>query len=595
MTTSTVTKEILQGGAFIVQESDSQEVFSPEDISEDQSMVREMTRDFVVQSRDEMQMLEHQAPMMEAAGELGLLGAHMPEQYGGMQLDACTNAFIGEEIGAHAGSFGTTFAAHTGIGMLPILYFGTPEQKQAFLPKMISGEWKGAYCLTEPSSGSDALAAKSRADLTDDGRHYRINGQKMWISNAGFADIFIVFAQVDGTDFTGFIVKADSEGISLGAEEKKLGIKGSSTRQVFFENVLVPVENLLGDLGKGHLIAFNALNTGRFKLGNMCMGGAKEACTTSIRYANERHQFKQPISQFGAIKSKIATQAISVFACESAVYRVAHLMDVHTQALKSQGHNHADAKLKAAEEVAIECAIVKILGSEVLDEVVDEMVQIHGGYGFSEEYPAARAYRDQRISRIYEGTNEINRMLIINMLFKRVMKGKVDLVGPAWAVQKELADAPSFAVPEGLFGQEKKSLSDFKKLALMVLGAAAKMQMDGKLELKNEQELMMHCADMLITIFNIESTLLRVEKNLQRGQETAPSALYEDLLATLFYEANADLTKYATDALASFAEGDLLETLLIGVRRYTSYPIVNPTVLRRSIADYLIENNKYAL
>ncbi len=587
-------KESIKGGAFLIAESMSEDVFVPEDFTEEQQMIQAMTREFVeTHARPKGHKLEEQVNLMEIAGELGLLGAHMPETYGGMALDTTTNTIIGEEIGKGGGSFNTTFAAHTGIGMLPILYFGTAAQKEQYLPKLISGEWKAAYCLTEPSSGSDALAAKTKAVLTDD-KNYLINGQKMWISNAGFADVLIVFAQVDGDKFTGFVVDAKLPGISLGEEEKKLGIKGSSTRQVFFENVRVPQDAVLGTIGKGHLIAFNALNIGRYKLGNMSMGGCKSAASISIKYANERVQFKQPISSFGAIKHKLAEQAIRVYTLESSVYRVADLLQKKKDALLEAGEEIESALLKAAEEYAIECACIKISGSENLDYVIDEMVQIHGGYGFSEEYPAARAYRDQRINRIYEGTNEINRMLMVNMLLKRAMAGSIDMVGPAWEVQKELTKMPSFGKPEGAYGLEKKAVSDFKKLTLMVLGAAAKMQMDGQINLREEQEILMNGADLLIEIFNAESLLLRTER-LAGNTKVADQEVYDAILKTHFHDTNARMAKLAIDALASFSSGDLLKTFLMGVKRFTGYPPVNVKRLRRIIADHLIAQNDYAL
>ena len=528
------------------------------------------------------------------AGELGLLGAHLPEAYGGMNLDTNTTTIIGEELGRGGNSFNTTFAAHTGIGTLPILYFGTEHQKNKYIPLLASGQWKAAYCLTEPGSGSDALAAKTRADLTEDGQHYRINGQKMWISNAGFANLFIVFAQIEGDKFTGFIVEADTPGITLGAEEVKLGIKGSSTRQVFFENVKVPVENILGEIGKGHLIAFNTLNVGRFKLGNITVGGCKKATEISVKYANERVQFKQPISHFGAIQAKLAEQAIQTYVIESAVYRVSDLLQDLKETLVEGGETLEQAMLKAAEEYAIECACLKVAGSEFLDRVIDEMLQIHGGYGYSEEYPAAQAYRDQRINRIYEGTNEINRMLMVNMLFKRAMKGSIDMVGPAWEVQKELTRMPDMSVPQGTFGKEERALSNFKKLALMVLGAAAKMQMDGKLVLKDEQEVLMHGADLMIEVFLTESLLLRMQKLEGRELPAGPD-VYKAMLESYFYEANSRLSKYATDALVSFATGDLLKTLLLGVKRFANYPAINVKDNRRVIAQHLIEKNTYDL
>ncbi|MCB0665900.1 MAG: acyl-CoA dehydrogenase family protein [Saprospiraceae bacterium] len=591
----TIAQPLIRGGAFLVKETELDTVFTPEETNEEQEMIRQMTREFVNnESKVRGHLLEAQVELMEKAGELGLLGAHIPEQYGGMGLDTNTNTIIGEEIGKGGGSFNTTFAAHTGIGMLPILYFGTEEQKQKYLPRLASGEWKASYCLTEPGSGSDALSAKTRADLSEDGDHYKINGQKMWISNAGFADLMIVFAQVGGNQFTGFLVEAKTPGISLGAEEKKMGIKGSSTRQVFFENVLVPVANVLGEIGKGHLIAFNTLNVGRFKLGNMAMGGAKQAVTVSVQYANERVQFKHPISYFGAIQHKLAQQAIQVFALESAIYRVSNLLQQQKDHLLDQGESIEQSMLKAAEEYAIECACIKVAGSEYLDFVVDESVQIHGGYGYSEEYAPAMAYRDQRINRIYEGTNEINRMLMVNMLMKRAMNGAIDMVGPAWEVQKELTRMPGMQKPEGKFGLEQKALGDYKKLALMVLGAAAKQQMDGQLDLKNEQEILMNGADLLIDIFMAESLLLRLQKLDITDRYKLPE-VYDAILQVFFYDLNARLAKNASDALCSFASGDLLKTFLLGVKRFTAYPPVNIKEQRRIIAGHLIKENKYSL
>jgi hypothetical protein len=584
---------VLKGGEFIVKESLAEETFIPEELNEEQQMLRQMIADFSKESGDKPTKLEHQVELMDKAGELGLLGCHVPEAYGGMPLDTNSNTLVSEELGKMGGGFATTIAAHTGIGMLPILYFGTEELKQKYLPRLASGEWKAAYCLTEPGSGSDALAAKTRADLTPDGKHYLINGQKMWISNAGFADLFIVFAQIDGDKFTGFIVEKDSPGLSLGAEEHKLGIKGSSTRQVFFENVKVPVGNVLGEIGKGHLIAFNALNIGRFKLGVMCMGGAKRAITTGVQYANERHQFGQPISSFGAIRYKLAEQAIRTFALESTCYRISDLLQNKKAALMEKGASFSDAQLQAAEEYAIECAIIKVYGSEVTDYVVDELVQIHGGYGFSEEYPAARAYRDARINRIYEGTNEINRLLMVSQLLKRAMKGKFDMVGPAWEVQKELATMPSFDRPSGEYAEERKALKDFKKIILMVAGAAAKMQMDGKLNMKDEQEITMNVADMMIDGFVAESLLLRVEKLSGTTIKPHPQEIYDAMLKVFFTDAQARIEKSATDALVSFAEGDLLKTFLMGLKRFTKYPPVNVRDARRSIAQELVEANEY--
>ncbi|MEM9887102.1 MAG: acyl-CoA dehydrogenase family protein [Bacteroidota bacterium] len=595
-----INKESLSGGEFIIKDSKPSTTYIPEAMTEDQRMISNMVKDFVrseirpVADKIEKQEEGVAVGLLKKAAELGLLGAHMPEEYGGMQLDTNTNTIIADNLGP-AGSWTVTFAAHTGIGMLPILYFGTEAQKEQYLPGLIAGDLKAAYCLTEPSSGSDALAAKSRADLSEDGKHYILNGQKMWISNAGWADVFIVFAQVEGDKFTGFIVDRNSAGLTLGAEEDKLGIKGSSTRQVFFEHVKVPVENVLGEIGKGHLIAFHVLNVGRFKLCALCLGGAKASAETAIQYANERVQFKQPIANFGAIQYKLAEQAIHIFAAESAMYRTSQLMQDKAQEYKDKGDSFDLAKQKAAEEYAIECAIMKVAGSEALDYVVDETVQVHGGMGYSEEGTAARGYRDSRINRIYEGTNEINRLLMVDQIFKRAMKGKLDIVGPAWAVQKELASMPGFGQPEGAYGQEQKAIKDFKKIILMVAGAAAKMQMDGQINLKEEQEVLMNVSNILTDTFLAESLLLRIQKIEAEGVGRVDQSVYDAILKTFLHDATARIQKEATDALVSFAEGDLLKTFLMGLKRFTKYPPVNVKQSRRTIASALIAANAYCV
>lgn len=599
MTDTLVQKsQVLKGGEFLVKSSRPEDTYVPEEINEDQRMIYNMVRDFLNQEiLPNYNRIEKQEPgftpsLLEKMGELGLLSAHMPEAYGGMGLDTNTNTFISDALGP-AGSFTVSFAAHIGIGMLPIFYFGTEDQKQKYLPRLGSGELKASYCLTEPGSGSDALAAKTRADLSSDGAHYTLNGQKMWISNAGFADIFIVFAQVDGDKFTGFIVERDTPGLTLGAEEDKLGIKGSSTRQVFFENAKVPAENVLGEIGKGHLIAFNALNIGRFKLCALSLGGAKMCNTRSIQYAKERIQFKQPIASFGAIQFKLAEQAMKTFASESALYRVSDLLEDMKNQFLSDGDDYAQAQLKAAEEYALECAILKVIGSETLNYVVDENVQIHGGMGYSEEGTAARAFRDARINRIYEGTNEINRLLMVDMLFRRALKGAIDIVTPAWEVQKELASMPSMEKAEGPYGEEERALRDFKKIVLMTAGAAAKMQMDGKLNLKEEQEIVMNVADMIIETFVAESLLLRVQKLAGMSSKPESQEVYDAMLRTVFHDATGRISKYATDALSSFAEGDLLRTFLMGLKRFTKYPPVNVRNTRRMVAARLIESGEY--
>ncbi len=600
MPDTSLSTSVLRGGEFLIRESKPDDTFIPEEFNEEQIMIRDMVRDFlhnrILPNGNKLEKQEDNiaVTLLDEMAELGLLGTHMPEEYGGMELDTNTNTLICDTIGP-AGAFTVSYAAHTGIGMLPILYFGSDQLREKYLPKLVSGELKAAYCLTEPGSGSDALAAKTRADLSKDGSHYLLNGQKMWISNAGFADIFIVFAQIDGDKFTGFIVERNSEGLTLGAEEEKLGIKGSSTRQVFFENVKVPATNVLGETGKGHLIAFNALNTGRFKLNALCTGGAKLVLTTGIRYANERVQFKVPIASFGAIKYKIAESAIRIFASESALYRTSELIQNWNQTLKADGHSFGQAKLMSAEEYAIECAMLKVIGSEALDYVVDEVLQIHGGMGYTEEGTIARAYRDSRINRIYEGTNEINRLLSVDMLLRRAMKGQLDIVGPAWAVQKELAGMPSFETgDEAPYAAEAKAIADFKKIILMVAGAGAKLQMDGKVNLKEEQEALMNVANMMMDAFQAESILLRVQK-LAAMQKPAEQSVYDAILKVFVADATARVQKEATDAIASLAEGDLQRTLLMGLKRFTKYPAVNVKAERRKIADVLIQADEYIL
>ncbi|WP_116125775.1 acyl-CoA dehydrogenase family protein [Lewinella sp. IMCC34183] len=597
---ATLTREnVLKGGEFLIADADYQTTFVPEEFNEEQQMVRQMVQDFIDQEiKPNLDKIEKQedniAPrLLEKMAELGLLGSHMPEQFGGMEMDTNSNTLICEVMGGSSGSFTVSYAAHTGIGMLPILYFGTEEQKEKYLPRLINGELKAAYCLTEPGSGSDAMGAKTTARL--DGDAYVLNGQKMWISNAGFADVFIVFAQVDGDKFTGFIVPRNLEGLTLGAEEDKLGIKGSSTRQVFFENVRVPKGNSLGEIGKGHLIAFNVLNVGRFKLHALSVGGAKRALEVGIRYANERVQFGQPIANFGAMKYKIGEAAIRIFAGESALYRVSQQIQDMNKQLMAEGKTFSQAKLLSAEEYAIECALLKFLGSETLDYTVDEVVQIHGGMGYSEETLAPRMYRDSRINRIYEGTNEINRLLSVDMLLRRAMKGALDIVGPAWNVQKELSGMPSLERPTGDYGEEIKAVADFKKLILMVAGAAAKQQMEGKLNLKSEQEIVMNVADMLGELLQAESTLLRVRKLREAGTGQHPQDIYDAILRTYLHDVTARMAKNATDAVASFVEGDLLRTFTMGIKRFTKYPPQNVKKLRRMVADLLIDGDAYNL
>jgi alkylation response protein AidB-like acyl-CoA dehydrogenase len=595
MSNQTIKTEVLKGGEFLIKETDLQYVFVPEDLREEQRMMADAAREFVEKEiLPKLDAIDKQEPnltvnLLEKAGELGLLGTSIPEEYGGLGEDFNTNTAIAMEIGASY-SFGVSFAAHTGIGTLPILYYGTDEQKKKYLPKLGSGELKSAYCLTEPTSGSDALSAKTTAKLTSDGKYYVLNGQKMWITNGGFADILITFAQVDGDKFTCFIIDANSDGFNRGEEENKLGIKGSSTRALFLDNVKVPVENILGEIGKGHYIAFNILNIGRFKLCAMTTGSAKKVASTAIAYANDRKQFGQPISAFGAIKHKIAEQAIKIFVSESATYRVSDLINRKIKELQAKGSRYEEAALNAAEEYAIECAMLKVYGSEMLDYVVDEAVQIHGGYGYSEEYPAARAYRDSRINRIFEGTNEINRLLTVDMLMKRSMKGRIDLIGPAMAIQKELMSVPEFGgSSDGLLVSEYKAIQNAKKAILIIAGSAVQKLMQ---KLKDEQELIMNVTDMMIEVFACESAYFRTIK-LSETKNELELQPYVEMTRVYISDAIDKINLYGKRAISSFAEGDELKMLMLGLKRFTKFEPINTTKLRRSIAAKLIEANKY--
>jgi len=589
------TKKVLLGGEFLIKESDPQSVFIAEEINEEQKMMVETAGEFVKNEIwPKLDAIDKQEPgltvsLLEKAGELGLLGTSVPEEYGGLGGDFNTNTFLAMELGTSY-SFGVSFAAHTGIGTLPILYYGTQEQKEKYLPKLASGEMKSAYCLTEPTSGSDALSAKTTAKLSDDGKHYILNGQKMWITNGGFADILITFAQVDGDKFTCFIIDTKSPGFTRGEEENKMGIKGSSTRALFLDNVKVPKENILGEIGKGHYIAFNVLNVGRFKLCAMTTGGAKKFSSISVQYANERKQFGKPIASFGAIKYKLAEQAIRIFISESATMRTSGLINDKEHELLESGKSYSEAMIGAAEEYAIEAAMLKVFGSEVLDYVVDETVQVHGGYGYSEEYPAARGYRDSRINRIFEGTNEINRLLTVDMLIKRSMKGRLNLLGPATAIQKELMSVPEFGEqPTGILAKELQAVKNAKKAILMIAGFAVQKFMQ---KLGDEQEIIMNLTDMLIQVYTSESAILRTQKlvTMKNESEVLPFA---EMTQVYVSDAIDRINFYGKQAIAAIAEGDELKLLLLGLKRFTKFDPVNTTKLRRNIANRLIEANGY--
>ena len=597
MPTTTQQKKVLKGGEWLIRESSAYETFIPEEYNEEQQMVKDMCASFldseVLPILDRIDKLESglMPSLVAKAGEQGLLGASIPEQYGGLGKDFITSTLVNEGLGGGF-SFSVAVSAHTGIGTLPILYFGTEAQKEKYIPKLSSGEWKGAYGLTEPNSGSDALGAKTTARLSEDGKNYLLNGQKCWITNGGFADIYTVFAKVDGDKFTAFIIERGFEGFTQGPEEHKMGIKGSSTVQLYFQDCKVPAENLLGEIGKGHVIAFNILNIGRLKLCAAALGGAKRAATTSIQYAITREQFKTSISNFGAIKNKIAEMAINIWVCESALYRTARWIDDKENELLQAGKPFYEALLGAAEEYAIECAMLKVYGSEVLDFVADEGVQIHGGNGFSDEYVISKAYRDSRINRIYEGTNEINRLLTVDMVLKRAMKGRLDIMGPAMSVQKELMSIPDFGgTDDEAFAKEKKLVANFKKAILMTAGAAVQKLM---MKIEGEQEILMNIADMAIATFNAESALVRAIKLTdQKGEGACQFEL--DITRTFLYDAADRINKFGKDAINAFADGDEQRMMLLGLKRFTKADSFNSKDARRRIAEKLINDGKYHL
>jgi len=586
----------IKGGEFIIRDTKPEDIFIPEEWTEEQGMIASMCDDFIEQeikpNLDRIDEMEEglMPSLLDKAGELGLLGLSVPEDLGGMGVDFKTTLLATERLGKGY-SFSVAYGAHTGIGTLPILYYGTQEQKEKYIPKLASGEWKASYCLTEPSSGSDANSGKTKAELTDDGKHYIINGQKMWITNGGFAKVLTVFAKIgDDKNLTAFIVDAESEGVSLNPEEKKMGIKGSSTRQVFFNNVKVPVENMLSERGNGFKIALNILNIGRIKLAAGVLGGAKDAVTYSIKYANEREQFGRPISKYGAIRHKIAEQVIKSFVVESATYRAGQNIDDAIQAYIDGGMDKEQATLKGIEMFAPECAILKVAGSECLDYVVDEAVQIHGGMGYSAESAVERAYRDARINRIFEGTNEINRMLTVDLVLKRAMKGELDLMGPAQEVANELMSIPDFGdAPEGVFAEEYKALAGFKKTILMVAGSAVQKLMQ---TLAKEQEVLMNIADLSIDTYMAESVLLRVDKMIaMKGEEACKDEIA--IVKTYFYDMADKINKSAKDAINAFAGGDEAKMMLMGLRRFTKIEGFNSKEARQQIAQRVIEAGEY--
>jgi alkylation response protein AidB-like acyl-CoA dehydrogenase len=592
----TTNKKTIKGGEFLIKETTYHDVFIPEEFDEEQQMIAQTCRDFLateihpILDRIDTQEEGLMPSLMDKAGELGILGVSIPEEYGGFGKNFNTSMLVADVCGA-GHSFAVALSAHTGIGTLPILYYGNEAQKAKYIPKLGTGEWKASYCLTEPNSGSDANSGKTKAKLSADGKYYIINGQKMWITNGGFADIFIVFAKIDDDkNLTAFIVEKEFGGITMNPEEHKMGIKGSSTRQVFFNDCHVPVENMLSERENGFKIAVNILNIGRIKLAAAAIGGSKEVINQAVKYANERVQFDRPISKYGAIRFKIAEMAAKVYAVEAANYRAGQNIDDAYDELVAGGMDAGKAKLKSTEQFAVECAILKVWGSEVLDYVTDEGVQIYGGMGFSADAPMDRSYRDARINRIFEGTNEINRLLTVDMMLKRAMKGELDLMTPATAVAAELMSIPDFGEEDtALFAAEKKIIQNLKKATLMVAGAAVQKLM---MSLSKEQEILMNIADMASYVYVAESAMLRTEKLVNlRGEEACKGQL--DMMRIYFVEAVDGLQKAGKEALWAFAEGDEQRMMLVGLRRFTKMEPFNVKQARQNVAQQIIEANKY--
>ncbi|CAI8301414.1 MAG: putative acyl-CoA dehydrogenase [Flavobacterium sp. SCGC AAA160-P02] len=598
----TIEKDILRGGQFLIKESKCEDIFTPEDFSEEQRMMRDAVKEFndreIVAHKERFEAKDYKLTeeVMKKAGELGFLGVAVPEEYGGLGMGFVSTMITCEYISSGNGSLSTAFGAHTGIGTMPITLYGTEEQKQKYVPKLASGEWMGSYCLTEPGAGSDANSGKTTAEISDDGKSYKINGQKMWISNAGFCNLMIVFARIENDkNITGFIVEydpANPNGITLGEEERKLGIRASSTRQVFFNDTQVPIENMLSERGGGFKIAVNALNVGRIKLAVACIDSQRRITNAALQYATERKQFKTRIADFGAIRGKLAEMATNTYAGESACYRAAKDIEDRIAMRIESGNTHQEAELKGVEEYAIECSILKVTVSEDVQDCADEGIQIFGGMGFSEETPMEAAWRDARISRIYEGTNEINRMLSVGMLIKKAMKGHVDLLGPATSVADELMGIPSFETPDfsELFAEEKEMITKMKKVFLMVAGSA--IQKYGP-DLEQHQQLLIAAANILNEIYMAESTLLRTEKNAKRFGEDSQEG--QIAMARLYlYNAVDLIEKNGREGIISFAEGDEQRMLLMGLKRftkYTNYP--NIIALRNTIAEKLKAENTY--
>jgi len=597
MATTAVPKTKILGGSFLLEERQPADVFTPEDFTEQHRMIGQTTEEFAVNEiLPQVEKIEHKEfrvtrDLLKKAGELGLSGVEIPEEYGGLEMDKVTAAVIADHIAKYAG-FATTWGGHSGIGTLPLVYFGTEAQKKKYLPKLASGETVGAYALSEASSGSDAMNCRARAELSADGKHYILNGEKMWITNAGFADLFTVFAKIDGEKFSAFLVEKTFPGLSIGAEEHKMGIRGSSTCPVILNDCKVPVENLLGEAGKGHVIAFNILNVGRFKLGAMCVGGARVAIENSIGYAKQRKAFNKVIADFGLVREKIANMATLIYVGESLVYRTVALMDAALSEVDKSAPDAAKQTLKAVEEYAVECSIIKVWGSEMIDYIVDEMVQIYAGYGFVEEYPAERTYRDARINRIFEGTNEINRLIITGFLLKRAMSGQLPLMPAIKKLMDEVLSGPNMDEDDGGPMQaERKVVANAKKLGLFVSGAATQKYMQA---IQDQQEVMGAIADMTIEVYAMESAVLRAQKLVESKGENG-AALAVAMTRVYLTQAMDKIESAAKKVIAAVADGDMLRTQLAILRRLAKYEPFNTIELRQQIAQKMIETGKYTI
>jgi alkylation response protein AidB-like acyl-CoA dehydrogenase len=597
MVTAAIPKAKISGGSFLLEERTPDEIFTPEDFTEQHQLIGQTAEEFATNEIvPNIEKMEHKdfsvtRELLKKAGELGLSGVEIPEAYGGLEMDKVTAAVIADHIAKYAG-FATTWGGHTGIGTLPIVYFGTEEQKKKYLPRLAAGEIVGAYALSEASSGSDALNCRARAELSKDGKHYILNGEKMWITNAGFADLFTVFAKVDGEKFTAFLVEKSFPGFSIGAEEHKMGIRGSSTCPIILNDCKVPAENVLGEIGKGHVIAFNILNIGRFKLGAMCVGGARVALENSIAYAKQRKAFSKVIADFGLVREKLANMTALIYVGESLVYRTVGMMDVALNEIDKSSAHAAKETRKAIEEYAVECSIIKVWGSEMVDYVVDETVQIFGGYGFVEEYPAERAYRDARINRIFEGTNEINRLIISGFLLKRAMSGQLALMPAIKKVMDEVLSGPAFGETiEGALSEERKLVAQAKKLGLFAAGAATQKYMQA---IQDQQEIMGAIADMVIESYVMESAVLRAQK-IASSQGEAAAALPIGMTRVYLTQAMEKIEAAARKIVAAVADGDMLRTQLAILRRLAKYEPFNTIALRQQIAQKVIERGKYTL